>query len=99
MKVLIHTSAPCFFLVFTIRFGCHTLNDKILNREGEMRYLVEISRSLGFLQGLKLINPLLGVALTDLSQGLVLVAADSDVLCVEQIVLGLLVLISGSFKL
>lgn len=64
-----------------------------------MRYLVEIVRSLGFLQGLKLINPLLGVALTDLSQGLVLVASGSDVLGVEQIVLGLLVLVSGMFQL
>lgn len=64
-----------------------------------MRYLVEIFRSLGFLQGLKLVNPLLGVSLTDLSQGLVLVTAGSDVLCVEQIVLGLLVFVSGSFEL
>lgn len=64
-----------------------------------MRYLEEVFRSLEFLQGLKLINPLLGVAHTDLTEGLVLVAAHSDVLDVEQIVLRLLVLVSGHFQL
>lgn len=89
------------FWVFKIRCGCNyiTLHLKTLLDKAFMRYLGEIFRSLRFLQGLKLINPLLGVALADLTQGLVLVAADSDVLGVEQIVLGLLVLVSGFFQL
>lgn len=64
-----------------------------------MRYLGAIFRSLRFLQGLELIDPLLGVALTDLTQGLVLVAAGPDVLGVEQIVVGLLVVVSGFCQL
>lgn len=46
-----------------------------------------------------LIDPLLGVALTDLTQGLVLVAAGPDVVGVEEVVVGLLVLVSGFFQL
>ena len=48
-----------------------------------------------FLQGLELINPLLGVAHADLTQGLVLVPADPDVLGVEQVVLGLCGVVPG----
>lgn len=53
----------------------------------------------GFLQGLKLINSLLGVALADLTQGLVLVAACPDVIIMEQVGVGLPVLDSGLFQL
>lgn len=63
------------------------------------RYLGAIFRSLRFLQGLELVDPLLGVALTDLTQGLVLVAAGSDVLGVEQVVVGLLVVVAGLCQL
>lgn len=51
--------------------------------------------SWGILKGLKLINPLLGVAHSDLAEGLVLVSAGSDVLGVEDVVQGLLVIVSG----
>lgn len=53
----------------------------------------------GFLQGLELIDPLLGVALTDLAQGFVLVAAGLDVFGMEQVVLSLPVLVLGLFQL
>lgn len=48
---------------------------------------------------LVLIDPLPGVALTDLTQGLVLVAAGPDVVGVEEVVVGLLVLVSGFLQL
>lgn len=46
---------------------------------------------------LVLIDPLLGVAPADLTQGFVLVAAGPDVVGVEEVVVGLLVLVSGLF--
>ena len=65
-----------------------------------MRYVGELSPGLQrFLKGLELVHPLLGVALADLTQGLVLVPADPDVLGVEQVVLGLLVVVPGLFQL
>lgn len=64
-----------------------------------MRYLGGIFGRSGFLQGLELIDPLLGVTPADLAQGLVLVAAGLDVFGVEQVVLGLLVLVLGLFQL
>lgn len=45
---------------------------------------------LGFLHGFKLVDPLLCVALSDLSQGLVFVPAGLDVLAVKEVVLGVL---------
>lgn len=53
------------------------------------------ARHSGLLHGLELINPLLGLALADLSQGLVLVSADTDIVLVYNVVLGLPVLIAG----
>lgn len=52
-------------------------------------------RHFGLLHGLKLINPLLGLALADLPQGLVLVSASTDIVLVYDVVLGLSVLIAG----
>ena len=49
--------------------------------------------------GLKLVDALLGVALADLPQGLVLVAARLDVLRVQNVVLGLLGVVSGLSQL
>lgn len=45
--------------------------------------------------GLKLVDPLLGVALADLAQRFVLVSAGSDVLGVQHVVLSLLGVVSG----
>lgn len=53
----------------------------------------------GFLQGLELVDPLLGVAHADLPQRLVLVSTGLDVFSVEQVVLGLPVLVLGLFQL
>lgn len=64
-----------------------------------VRYLGGTFGWAGFLQGLKLIDPLLGVTPADLAQGLVLVTAGLDVFGVEQVVLGLLVLVLGLFQL
>lgn len=86
------------FRVFQIRCGCIYITLK-LGTLPNRRYLAESFRSPGFLQGLELIDPLLGVAHTDLTEGLVLVAAGPDVLGVEQIVLRLLVIISGLCQL
>lgn len=63
---------------------------------GELRYLQGDPGLFAFLlQGLELVNPLLGVAHADLTQGLVLVAADPHVLGVEQVVRRLLVVVPG----
>lgn len=96
VQKLLHRSAPCLFWVFGITFGFSYI--KMLNK-AFTRYLWESFRSLAFLQGLKLINPLLGVAHTDLTEGLVLITASADVLGMELIVLGLLVIVSGLFQL
>lgn len=54
------------------------------------------ARRLGLLlHGLELVDPLLGLALADLPQGLVLVAAGTDVVIVDDVVLGLSVLVAG----
>lgn len=47
------------------------------------------------LHGLKLVDALLGVALPDLAQGLVLVPALPHVLIMDDVIVGPLVLISG----
>lgn len=96
VQKLLHRSAPCLFWVFGITFGFSYI--KMLNK-AFTRYLWESFRSLAFLQGLKLINPLLGVAHTDLTEGLVLITASADVLGMEFIVLGLLVIVSGLCQL
>lgn len=59
----------------------------------------QIFGSEGFLQGLELVDPLLGVALADLPQRLVLVSTGLDVFSMEQVVLGLPVLVLGLFQL
>lgn len=45
--------------------------------------------------GLKLVNTLLGVALSDLPQRFVLVSASFDVFCMQHVVLRLLAVVSG----
>lgn len=47
------------------------------------------------LHGLELVDPLLGLALADLAQGLVLVAASLHIVLVDDVVLGLLFLVAG----
>ena len=80
-----------------IRYGSYNIMNR--NRAFMRYFFWEVFRSLRFLQGLELIDPLLGVAHTDLTQGLVLVPAGSDVLGVEHIVVGLLVVVSGFCQL
>lgn len=53
------------------------------------------ARHPGHLHGLKLVDPLLGLALADLPQGLVLVSAGTDVVLVDDVILSLPFLIAG----
>lgn len=50
------------------------------------------------LHGLELVDPLLGLALTDLAQGFVLVAAGPHVVLVDDVILGLLFLVAGQLQ-
>ena len=85
--------------VFMIRYGSNDIMKNNWTGPSWGIFFWEIFRSLRFLQGLELIDPLLGVAHTDLTEGLVLVSAGSDVLGVERIVVGFLVVVSGLCQL
>lgn len=89
------------FWVFVNRVWLHSIAEQASRRRLRASgTCVERIRAVrGVLQGLELIDPLLGVALTDLPQRLVLVSAGLDVVSMEQVVLGLPVLVLGFFQL
>lgn len=78
-------------------------NDTLVSTHSSLSLSHTLSSSLSLLlylsHGLKLVDTLFGVALADLAQGLVFVAACLHVLGVDQVVGRLLALVPGAGKL